>query len=404
MLLMNFSGSNIDWGMEMKTLVYINKNILKDSGGPIGYCNNIYKEAIKRNDKDVHFLDIPVVEHSETYNFLKKSKFLWVFKRNIQFFKLIYGNNHIAATDLNQYEAIHFHNPLDMYLVRDSLKDYKGICILTSHSPTLASKEALIDLSMVEKFIFKPLQSKLIRMDEYAFDKADYYIFPCEEAEEPYISDWDKFEEYKSRKSVKYVPTGTHQCVAKTAKSDIRKKYGIPNDAFVISYVGRHNEIKGYDKLKEIGEVILRETPNCYFLIAGAEHPFHGLNHDRWIEVGWTNDPHSVINASDIFVLPNKNTYFDLILLEVMSLGKPVLFTFTGGNKFMYKLNKGGLFKYSTVNEAITELKKIMKFSPSDLEKIGNTNKDIFNDNFTVSKFYENYKSVLKEIERENKK
>ena len=150
--------------------------------------------------------------------------------------------------------------------------------------------------------------------------------------------------------------------------------------------------------------MILRETPNCYFLIAGAEHPFHGLNHDRWIEVGWTNDPHSVINASDIFVLPNKNTYFDLILLEVMSLGKPVLFTFTGGNKFMYKLNKGGLFKYSTVNEAITELKKIMKFSPSDLGKIGNTNKDIFNDNFTVSKFYENYKSVLKEIERENKK
>ena len=37
---------------------------------------------------------------------------------------------------------------------------------------------------------------------------------------------------------------------------EVLEKYNIPQDAFVISYVGRHNSVKGYDKLKEIGKKI----------------------------------------------------------------------------------------------------------------------------------------------------
>ena len=64
-----------------------------------------------------------------------------------------------------------------------------------------------------------------------------------------------------------------------------------------------------------------------------------GLKTDHWIEVGWTNDPHSLIAASDVFVLPNHETYFDLILLEVLSLGVPVVMSRTGGNKFFEQFN-----------------------------------------------------------------
>lgn len=33
---------------------------------------------------------------------------------------------------------------------------------------------------------------------------------------------------------------------------------GIPDNAFVITYFGRHNEIKGYDILKEVGMKLLK--------------------------------------------------------------------------------------------------------------------------------------------------
>ena len=90
----------------------------------------------------------------------------------------------------------------------------------------------------------------------------------------------------------------------KVNREDFRKKYGIPDNAFVISYAGRHNEIKGYADLKRLGEKLLADK-NVYFLIAGKEEPMTGLKNDHWIEVGWTNDPHSLIAASDVFVLPN---------------------------------------------------------------------------------------------------
>ena len=50
------------------------------------------------------------------------------------------------------------------------------------------------------------------------------------------------------------------------------------------------------------------------FLIAWKEYPIKWLNNDRWIEIWWTDKPYEIIKASDIFILPNKETYFDLIL------------------------------------------------------------------------------------------
>ena len=47
--------------------------------------------------------------------------------------------------------------------------------------------------------------------------------------------------------------------------------------------------------------MLLNKHDNIYILVAGKEEPMKGLAHPHWIEVGWTNDPYSLINACDIF-------------------------------------------------------------------------------------------------------
>lgn len=123
----------------------------------------------------------------------------------------------------------------------------------------------------------------------------------------------------------------------KVEKDEILKKYNIPKESFIITYFGRHNEVKGYDTLKKLGEKILEKYKDVYFLIAGKEEPLKGLNHKRWIEVGWTKDPHSIVNVANLYILPNKETYFDLALLEVLSLGIKSLLSDTGGNLYFKK-------------------------------------------------------------------
>lgn len=387
----------------MRVLIYIEEKQLRPVGGHLGYNNNLYKEVAKHSDTEIEYL-----KNEKIYQSWKKKTNIdnWkcckslgrTLKLFIKHFLLEYGHTHKAIVNLNQYDIVHFHSTLDMYQVRDSLEKYKGKVILTSHSPTLLSKEIYASLRSIDKKLFAFLYNKLIRIDEYAFNRADYFIFPCAEAEEPYYHAWDNYKKIKELKSDRffYVPTGINSCQAKMARKDIREKYNIPEDSFVLCYVGRHNEIKGYDILKTIGKEILSKYPNVYVLVAGKEEPLQGLKHDRWIEIGWTNDPHSIIAASDVFVLPNRETYFDLIMLEVLSLGKIIVASNTGGNKFF--ANAESVLLYSDKDEAVQKIGSIISSSKEKRKVLEHISKELYNNKFTCELFYRNYRNVYHQI------
>lgn len=123
-----------------------------------------------------------------------------------------------------------------------------------------------------------------------------------------------------------------------------------------------------------------------------------GLNHPRWIEVGWTNDPHSLIGASDAFVLPNKETYFDLILLEVLSLGKMVVASESGGNKYFKKWDGKGIYLYNKQSEAVQLLEKIAKMTTDEKHQAEAASLSIFSSNFTIELFVDRYLDIISRL------
>lgn len=385
-----------------KTLIYMQRPLLKPTGGPTGYCYNLATQLEKMGVKDVEFIESVVNDVSGFNNRVKQIKWNWlrflitIAKGFYRKSKMLYGFNHRALVDLNKYDIVHFHSTDDLFQCRDSLKSYRGTVVLTSHSPTILSKEYFSYLTPWEQKYMGWFYKRMIQMDEYAFNRADYVIFPCEEAEEPYHNNWEHFDSYKSQNPLKfkYLLSGITPCSAKINKSDIRAKYEIPQDAFVISYAGRHNELKGFDYLKEIGSLLLKKD-NVYFLVAGKEEPIKGLHHPRWIEIGWTTDPHSIIAASDLFILPNRETYFDLIMLEVLSLGKIVLASYTGGNRYFDKEKPHGIFTYNNIDEAIMTASLIMNMSIEERTRLEELNKNLFQDSFTSETFAKNYVNLL---------
>ena len=162
---------------------------------------------------------------------------------------------------------------------------------------------------------------------------------------------------------------------------------------------GRHAySIKGYDILKEIGEDILRKHDNVYFLIAGKEEPLQGLDNKRWIEVGWTDDPHSLIAASDVFVLPNRETYFDLVMLEVLSLGTIIVANNTGGNKYFSKTNTNGIILFNGIAEAVRQIETVMQIDMDSKNKMMESNKKLFNEQFSLDVFANNYCRMINSL------
>lgn len=138
--------------------------------------------------------------------------------------------------------------------------------------------------------------------------------------------------------------------------------------------------------------------PNIYFLIGGKEESINGVDHDRWIEVGWTEDLYSLIAAADIFLLPNRETYFDFVLLEVLSLGVPVVLTNVGGNNYFKKYNKIGLKYFSTIDEGVSAIHVFKNMSVQDREQAGKELADLCVSVFSVQEFARRYIQIITEI------
>lgn len=391
-----------------KVLIYMQTSELVPVGGPRGYIYNLKQELDKLPESNIFFIENGrevINKYRDKIESMSNSRVkdvLIIIKSIIKHFLLLYGPRHEALVDLNQYDAVHFHSTLDMYNVRDSLKKYNGKVILTSHSPTLLSSEIYDSRSVFEKKYFKFIYNNLIKIDEYAFERTDYLIFPCPEAEEPYYSNWKNYKiiKEKKREKYRYVLTGIKPCAAQISKADIRNEFNIPNDAFVVCYVGRHNIIKGYDILRRIGQKLLT-NPNVYILVAGKETPLKRLKHERWIEVGWTSDPHSLIAASDVFLLPNRETYFDLVMLEVLSLGQIIVASKTGGNRYFDNDQCDGVILYDDETQAVRIINDIMKSTESEKCQKRNSNLKLFKENFTLSQFAHHYLELYDEILKE---
>lgn len=388
--------------MKKKLLIYFPESKLAPKGGQAGYLYNLKKGLDQLRKKEIIPTDISFY-NTAPVRIEDNTKLRNAIPPRILEIRRALNDAHLLKKSfpidpsLYEYDMIHFHWTEEMYLNRKFLEDYKGKVILTSHSPCVMYKEKIEKLNPKDYKMLKTKIDCLEEMDRYAFERADYVIFPCKEAEEPYFHTWDAYASIRKADKYRYMTSGIVGCKAKVNRLEIRAKYNIPENAFVVSYAGRHNEIKGYGDLKEIGIGMLNEK-DVYFLIAGKEEPMKGIKSDHWIEVGWTDDPHSLIAASDVFILPNHETYFDLVLLEVLSLGIPVVLSLTGGNKYFKQFGKKGLMFYTTLDEAKQTLRNFRWLPKEVRNERGKELVELFEKYFSVEPFTRKYLEIIKTI------
>ena len=415
----------------MRRVLFLPSKPNKRAGGPTGYVGYLQTglEALSVNNIDIKY---PLAGHDarnteriiarKIYNFgkdvvkaylpslwiaMKKQRYLQHARKFADFVEKVLAE----AT----YSLAHFHGTSDFFAFVQfgTKKNRQTLTILTSHSPVPPHKELTyyllqgMDLYGSKRLISSNTKSTLLgkvekfyeTIDLQAFEQADYLVFPCEEALEGYLK-WAPFENIISTKKVAYVLSGVESMSFKLTPDEVREKYSIPRNAFIVSYVGRHDSFKGYDILQQAAEWVWKKNKNIWFLIGGKEWPIKGLHNDNWIEVGWTDDPGSLINASDVFVLPNRETFFDLILLEVLSLGKPVLASRTGGNKYVARQSEGVIL-FDLHPEDLGEKLLQLATERDFLAKVGQMNKATYEKYYTVELFAKRYVELYDSIERE---
>ena len=398
-----------------KVLVWDLYYVLKNSGGPAGYLYNI-REYLSKNPSqkvEIHFLKdligIPNVNNSMNSKHKKLMKFIYFvdFLSIIGYYRLIRTwkfwniktkNSEIRGLNLNDFDVIHFHNSSDLYKAYDVLKSYNGKIILTSHSPQPSSYEAVSHIKFKRSFVKTIFREILFKKELKAWNYANYIMFPVDAAIEPYYVE-NRIKEFKDTYPNKFIYCESAILEKPISNPIPRKELGVDDSKVMVCYIGRHNEIKGYDQLKLFAERILAKNKNIVFVIAGNEEPLKRLNHPNWIELGWINYSHRLISTSDIFILPNKETYFDLVTLEVMREGTPILMTKTGGNK--YFSNYGDdfgfyLYNYGDIEEQENKFYKMVEeLLHENLNRKSIRIRKLFEDKFTIEHYINRYSELI---------
>jgi len=290
-------------------------------------------------------------------------------------------------------DAVRLHNLLVQNGRRHACK-----VVLMSHTPECPAREwadvayhAGGDAHLAEA-VFEAYRLR----DQLAFIFADALIFPNREATEPYIATWPGFADDFRHKPLHFAESGVMP-LGQSLLADPKAHFG-QEGRFVISFLGRHNAIKGYDLFCRAGLRFLAQHEDAAILIAGKPEPMTPPVHPRWTEIGWTETPEDVIAACDVFVLPNRLTYFDLVLLEVLSAGRIVLAANNGGSRALAG-RSSGIVLFDGEDDLVEKLATIHAMDPDRRRAMEADNRRLYERDYTANAFAQRYAAAAKRIE-----
>lgn len=185
-------------------------------------------------------------------------------------------------------------------------------------------------------------------------------------------------------------------------KPDIKNFLNIPEDAFVLSFVGRMQEVKGFHIFLGAAEILLSKYPGLYVLAAGPEPD--DANKDKSYrsridarkrlraEYGhryreFPNLPHNelanLFKITDISLLPSFAEPQGMVMIESMSSGCITVSSDVGGIKESISHGTTGflLNKPDNIDEGVQLIEEIIDY-PGRYESIKSNARQFVADNF----------------------
>jgi len=410
----------------IKVIVFTRDLLKERGGGPSTYIFNLYNALreeyfaepdgtiyIPQKKLEIKFVSLGFLEKNLSINIIRPFRFRklrnFLKNTNIPLLSYLLSYCYFSFREKKQFlhfrkyrdyfkaaDIIHFHFVLDLLLMR-RISNKNSLKILTVHSP-----ESFI-LELPKNNFWLKLNSKLQEMEQKAFKMADTYIYPCYNSLENHLISFPYLETLIKNKKIFYCPTGVPKLSVTTSKEEMRKILRVPPKAFVISYIGRHIPVKGFDVLINSIINILNLNKEIYLISAGKGELINSYKNipllsKYWRHIEWTDTPGDLINASDCFILPNRKSFFDLALLEAMSIGVPIIASNVGGSIYVTSKSKGIILTDVSVKNLMEVILKMSKLQEKERELLGKSNFEAFQEFFSLKAFAKNYVETLKDI------
>jgi glycosyltransferase involved in cell wall biosynthesis len=229
--------------------------------------------------------------------------------------ELIHARRIFSDLFAHRYPLIWFHDVMRLVGCADLLGPHQRV-ILQSHSPQLPSEE-LRDMRG------HPTDVEWLKTAERsAFDRADVVVVPNEFVLPIYDS---------------VTPAGKPiQCVLSGCRQlSVRTRIPLDPDYVYFCYIGRRSAIKGFDLVLDAFKLAHAKNNNLRLVVVGEGE---ALRTPGIIDVGRSEAPEVWLASVDYAISANRQSYFDLSVMEALSLGTPLIMCLTGGHRY-YEAN-----------------------------------------------------------------
>jgi glycosyltransferase involved in cell wall biosynthesis len=275
------------------------------------------------------------------------------------------------------YPFIWFHDVFAFAACEDLLRPLQKV-ILQSHSPQLPSEEIAAtpwstpaDVEWVE------------RAQTRAFARADVCVFPNANSTRIYDS------LLTPRSELRYVMSG---CRPMTAR------YDLPLDPAYIYYlyIGRRVHIKGFDIVLDAFKQVYDVDPSVRLLLLGSGDV---VQHPGVIDIGYVTEPANWLAACDYMLSANVQSYFDLALMEALSIGTPMIVACTGGHRDFMRSPSPGVIGIGDADpqllaNAMLENRRKRSAQPSECE----ANRQLYSNTYSDARYRERLDAFLADL------
>ena len=194
-------------------------------------------------------------------------------------------------------------------------------------------------------------------------------------------------------------------------RKELIKKYNIPNDKKVISFVARLSEEKRPELFVEIANNLLSQRQDLFFVMAGAGVLYNKVASkiskynlkSNIMLLGATNNPEEIYSISDITINCSRLEGLALTSYESLSMGVPVVSADVGGQKELIDDSVGKIVaasknKKEEINNYCNAIIEVL----SKLTKVKKNARKKINDSFNLDNTIKKIENILVSVKPKN--
>lgn len=365
--------------MLKKVLLFSNYHFDNYQGGPSGFINQnilgheidnlITLQILQQKSSTSRFREIcKKIAKKTSELILKNNNKIWLdsFIQN--------SGNEYKRLQCSQFRYVYFHDIFSLYGCLKYIPASQQI-ILQSHAPQLVSEEFRELGHNIESIV------KIQEIEKRAFERANILIFPHDGARVIYDSIIDQ------QSNIFYILSAS-RAIINTSQLPL-------DNSINLLFIGRRNQIKGFDLLLESFKLLRSSRKDINLLVAGNGEK---IDQEGVITLGHIN-PDNWIASVDYVINLNRNSYFDLSVMEVLSTGTPLIITLTGGHIF-FKGKSNGIIELEKMEMEylIKVLKNLRKLSIEERNEMTRNNQLLYFDNFTPRHYRSRLENFIKNL------